>query len=52
MDLHVTGKKALITGGDSGIGWHSAQELLHAGVTVFLTDRDPEELASEDAPRN
>lgn len=45
MDLHITGKKALITGGDSGIGWHTAQELLREGVTVFLTDRGPDELA-------
>ena len=45
MDLRITGKTALITGGDSGIGWHTAQELLHEGATVFLTDRDPDELA-------
>lgn len=45
MDLHITGKKALITGADSGIGWHAAQELVREGVTVFLTDRDPDELA-------
>ena len=45
MDLCITGKTALITGGDSGIGWHTAQELLREGVTVFLTDREPERLA-------
>ena len=45
MDLRITGRTALITGGDSGIGWHTAQELLREGVTVFLTDRDPDELA-------
>ena len=45
MDLCITGKTALITGGDSGIGWHTAQERLREGVTVFLTDREPERLA-------
>lgn len=45
MDLKIRGKKALITGADSGIGWHSAQELLNEGVTVFVTDRDASSLA-------
>lgn len=45
MDLGITGKKALITGGDSGIGWHTARLLLAEGATVVLTDRDPDSLA-------
>lgn len=44
MDLGLTGRRALITGADSGIGWHTARELLAEGATVFLTDKDPEEL--------
>ena len=40
MDLGIRGKKALITGADSGIGWHTAQQLLREGVTVVITDLD------------
>jgi NAD(P)-dependent dehydrogenase (short-subunit alcohol dehydrogenase family) len=40
MDLGITGKKALITGGDSGIGWATAQLLLEEGVTVIVSDKD------------
>jgi len=40
MDLGIAGKKALITGGDSGIGWHTAQQLLDAGVSVVISDKD------------
>lgn len=45
MDLGITGRTALITGADSGIGWHTAQRLLDEGATVFLTDRDADNLA-------
>jgi NAD(P)-dependent dehydrogenase (short-subunit alcohol dehydrogenase family) len=54
MDLGIAGKKALITGGDSGIGFETARLLLAEGVTVVLSDRDPEALeesaARLDAP--
>ena len=40
MDLGITGRRALITGGDSGIGWHTARMLLAEGVTVVLSDLD------------
>jgi NAD(P)-dependent dehydrogenase (short-subunit alcohol dehydrogenase family) len=40
MDLGITGKKALITGGDSGIGWETARLLLQEGVIVVLSDQD------------
>lgn len=45
MDLGLAGRKALITGGDSGIGWESARLLLDEGATVFLTDLDADSLA-------
>lgn len=44
MDLGVKGKVALVTGGDSGIGWHTAQRLLGEGATVVLTDADADKL--------
>ena len=44
MDLGISGKKALITGGDSGIGWETARLLLEEGVTVVLSDRDQDSL--------
>ncbi|WP_368499040.1 SDR family NAD(P)-dependent oxidoreductase [Herbiconiux sp. A18JL235] len=40
MDLGITGRTALVTGGDSGIGWHTARLLLAEGATVVVTDRD------------
>ena len=44
MELGLQGRTALITGGDSGIGWHTAQLLLAEGATVVLSDRDQAEL--------
>ena len=44
MDLGIAGKKALVTGADSGIGWHTAQQLLDAGVTVVISDKDQAKL--------
>ncbi|MBY4130672.1 SDR family oxidoreductase [Rhodococcus fascians] len=44
MDLGIDGKAALVTGGDSGIGWHTAKMLLDEGVRVVISDRDPEKL--------
>lgn len=38
MDLGITGRTALVTGGDSGIGWHTARLLLEEGATVVLSD--------------
>ncbi|HEX4443631.1 MAG TPA: SDR family oxidoreductase [Galbitalea sp.] len=40
MNLGITGKTALVTGGDSGIGWCTAQTLLHEGVRVVISDRE------------
>ena len=44
MDLGISGKTALITGGDSGIGWETAKLLLAEGVTVVLSDQDQQSL--------
>lgn len=44
VDLGISGRTALVTGGDSGIGWHTAQLLLDEGARVVLSDRDPDEL--------
>jgi len=40
MDLDINGRIALVSGADSGIGWHTARRLLEEGVTVVITDKD------------
>lgn len=49
MDLGIQGKKVLISGADSGIGWATAKLLLHEGATVIITDQYPDRL--EEAAR-
>ncbi len=44
MDLEIEGRKALISGADSGIGWHTARLLLNEGATVVITDLDQQKL--------
>lgn len=44
MDLGISGKTALVSGADSGIGWHTAKLLLGEGASVVVTDRDPSKL--------
>lgn len=44
MNLGISGRKALITGGDSGIGLETARLLQAEGVLVALTDQDEETL--------
>ncbi|MCH1865769.1 SDR family NAD(P)-dependent oxidoreductase [Nocardioides sp. CFH 31398] len=45
MDLGIAGKTALVTGGDSGIGWQTARMLLEEGATVVISDIDADALA-------
>lgn len=40
MDLGITGRTALVFGGDSGIGWCTARLLLEEGATVIVSDID------------
>jgi NAD(P)-dependent dehydrogenase (short-subunit alcohol dehydrogenase family) len=44
MDLGIEGRTALITGADSGIGWHTARMLLQAGARVVISDIDQHQL--------
>ena len=44
MDLHLTGKRALVTGGSRGIGKAIARRLLQEGADVVIAARDPARL--------
>lgn len=44
MDLGITGKVALVTGADSGIGKATVELFLNEGVTVVLTDIEEDKL--------
>ena len=35
-----TGRRAIVTGANSGIGWHTALELTRAGAEVTIASRD------------
>ena len=38
MELHLKGRRALVTGGASGIGWAVVQRLRQQGLAVVLAD--------------
>lgn len=44
MDLGITGKVAVVTGGSRGVGRAIAASLLREGARVMITARDPERL--------
>ena len=46
MDLGITGRNALVTGGSLGIGRAVAAELAANGVNVAITARDPDRLSN------
>ena len=44
-----TGKRAIVTGANSGIGWHTAMELARAGAEVTIASRDAGKAAARRA---
>ena len=46
MDLHLKGKKAVVTGASKGIGFGVAQVLVREGCSVHLVSRSANDLAA------
>lgn len=44
MDLEIKGRTAVITGGDSGIGFATAKFLANEGVNIVLSDKSGDDL--------
>jgi 3-oxoacyl-[acyl-carrier protein] reductase len=44
MDLGIKGRRAIITGGSSGIGFETARQFLEEGVRVLITGRNQQKL--------
>ena len=44
MDLGIRGRRAIVTGGSSGIGFETARQFLEEGVRVLITGRDATKL--------
>ena len=45
MDLGIKGRRAIVTGGSSGIGYETARQFLEEGVRVLITGRKADKLA-------
>ena len=45
MDLGIKGRRAIVTGGSSGIGYETARLFLEEGVRVLITGRNADKLA-------
>jgi 3-oxoacyl-[acyl-carrier protein] reductase len=46
MNLHLSGKTAVVCGSTQGIGWAAAQEIAAMGARIVLVARDEEKLKS------
>jgi 3-oxoacyl-[acyl-carrier protein] reductase len=46
MDLHLEGKRALVTGASRGLGYAIARGLAQEGVRIVLNSRNPENVAT------
>jgi NAD(P)-dependent dehydrogenase (short-subunit alcohol dehydrogenase family) len=46
MDLGLTGRRAVVTGGSKGIGLEAAKELVREGASVAICARNPDEVAA------
>ena len=44
MDLGIKGRRAIVTGGSSGIGFETARQFLEEGVRVLITGRNETKL--------
>jgi 3-oxoacyl-[acyl-carrier protein] reductase len=44
MDLGIKGRRAIVTGGGSGIGYETARQLLEEGVRVLIAGRSAEKI--------
>jgi len=44
MDLGIKGRRAIVTGGSSGIGFETARQFLEEGVRVLISGRNKEKL--------
>jgi 3-oxoacyl-[acyl-carrier protein] reductase len=45
MDMGIKGRRAIVTGGSSGIGFATARQFLEEGVRVLITGRNEAKLA-------
>ncbi|HEX5213026.1 MAG TPA: SDR family oxidoreductase [Pseudolabrys sp.] len=46
MDLGIKGRRAIVTGGSSGIGFETARQFIEEGVRVLITGRNEKKLAA------